>query len=119
MLMAAWWCANTPQAATFELILWCKGAAHFSHQRQLRSDVAALLSRSPRVARVALAQGARETPPSAPLLEKVTVKRVDLCVQGDSLPPLDPDAVAPPSPSDDRTPDPRAPVPQLRPPRLA
>lgn len=44
LLIAAWFCANTPQIASLHVILWVKNAHHFSHQQQLRHQVAAVLS---------------------------------------------------------------------------
>ena len=47
LLIAAWLCANTPQAASWHVLLWVKQAQHFSHQQNLRSEVAALMSGQP------------------------------------------------------------------------
>lgn len=44
LLIAAWICANTPQVAALHLIVWVKNAQHFSHQAQLHSEVASILS---------------------------------------------------------------------------
>jgi hypothetical protein len=47
VLLAAWFFANSPQEATFELIVWSGGARHFSHQELLRQEVARLLAGKP------------------------------------------------------------------------
>lgn len=47
LLIAAWVCANTPQIAAWHVIVWVKNAQHFSHQAQLRGEVALLLSGAP------------------------------------------------------------------------
>lgn len=43
ILIAAWVCANTPAGVICGVIQWTEGAAHFSHQGQLESDVALIL----------------------------------------------------------------------------
>lgn len=43
LLLAAWVCANSPQAATYALFAWIAEARSFSHQQRLSSDVVALL----------------------------------------------------------------------------
>lgn len=43
VLIAAWFCANTPQTATWHAIVWLKDARHFSHQNELKARVAAAL----------------------------------------------------------------------------
>jgi hypothetical protein len=44
LLFAAWFCANSPQSVTYDLILWTRDARHFTHQERLKADVAAMLS---------------------------------------------------------------------------
>lgn len=119
ILLAAWWCANTPQAATFELILWFKGAAHFSHQQQLHSDVASLLGGGRHAPRRDLSKAASQPPPSAPLLVKVTVKRVDLSVQAEDQAEAGGESGQPILATNARIPDRLTVAPLLRPPRLA
>ena len=121
LLVAAWWCANAPQAATFELILWVKGAAHFSHQAELRRDVAAILNGTPQAARMA-SRGSirRETPPPAvPLAKTVTIKRVSLCLQEERIGSDAQMAEATLPLSHDQIPERRSSPPPLRPPRIA
>ena len=43
LLIVAWVCANSPQAATYALLTWIAEARQFSHQQQLTRDVAHLL----------------------------------------------------------------------------
>jgi hypothetical protein len=44
LLLAAWFCANTPQVITPHLLVWVKSSAHFSHQARLTRDVALMLT---------------------------------------------------------------------------
>lgn len=44
LLLAAWVCANSPQAAIYATLSWLAEAPSFAHQRQLTWDVAHLLS---------------------------------------------------------------------------
>ena len=44
LLIVAWFCANTPQSAAWHAIQWIKNAGHFTHDAQLRVEVAALLT---------------------------------------------------------------------------
>lgn len=120
LLVAAWWCANTPQAATFEMILWLKGAASFSHQAELKADVAAILSGVPKVAPSHHGQIGRETPPpTVPLAKTVTIKRVSLCLHEQSMVADGPIGGVTMRRLHDRVPERRTTPPQLRPPRLA
>ena len=43
LLVAAWLCANGPQMACFEVVVWLKGAGHFSHYHRLAASAAAAL----------------------------------------------------------------------------
>jgi hypothetical protein len=120
MLIAAWWCANTPQAATFELILWGKGAAHFSHQEQLRTDVAALLTGGTKLSQSHGRQGLRSAPlPAVPLPKAVAIKKVNLCLAEESTSSGDRMAGESLRALHDRVPERRTSPPWLRPPRLA
>jgi hypothetical protein len=119
-LVAAWWCANTPQAATFEVILWLKGAAYFSHQADLRADVAAILTGVPKVAPGHGGQILRETPPPAvPVPKNVAIKRVSLCLQEETISSAGQVAGEMIRLLHDQVPERRTSPPRLRPPRLA
>jgi hypothetical protein len=43
LLIVAWVCANSPQAATYALLTWMAEARSFTHQHRLMADVASLL----------------------------------------------------------------------------
>ncbi|HEX2855001.1 MAG TPA: hypothetical protein VHO24_17335 [Opitutaceae bacterium] len=44
VLIAAWFCANTPQVAVYEFVSWLGSARHFSHQQRLQNDVVSVLT---------------------------------------------------------------------------
>jgi hypothetical protein len=92
LLIAAWVCANTPQDAAFHLIVWVKNARHFSHQAQLHSEVASILSGKPADAPVSLATatGAEKSPPPVAPAD-FAVKKILLSLVVEHL------AVSPPS----------------------
>jgi hypothetical protein len=120
LLVAAWCCANTPQAATFELILWLKGAAYFSHQADLKAEVALILSGAPKAAHLIANQSVRETPPPAvPLAKNVTIKRVGPFLVAESIASVATGASAAIVMTNQRVPERQIARPRLRPPRLA
>ncbi len=43
LLFAAWFCANSPQAAVLAALNWMEHARHFTHQQRLEREVAQLL----------------------------------------------------------------------------
>jgi hypothetical protein len=119
-LLAAWWCANTPQAATFEVILWLKGAAYYSHQAELHDDVAALLSGTAKAVRSHRGQIGRETPPPAvPLAKTLAIKRASLCLHYERISPDGLRARVTMRRLHDQVPERRTSPPPLRPPRMA
>lgn len=80
-LLIAWVCANGPQSAVYEAVLWMKGATHFSHQAQLTQRVAAMLSgREVPVdaARLAAAPLPVRDSSALPFPEEAVLKKVDL-----------------------------------------
>ncbi len=120
LLVAAWCCANTPQAATFELILWLKGAAYFSHQADLKVEVALILNGGSKTAHLTASQSVRETPPPAvPIAKTVTIKRVDPFLLAESLAPAATGGGETIALTNHRVPERQVARPRLRPPRLA
>jgi hypothetical protein len=78
-LIAAWFCANTPQAATLHLFLWMKGGEHFSHQARLARSVETLLGRPARTAAIAVAAKSAEPDRPMPALpESALAKKIEL-----------------------------------------
>jgi len=65
VLIVAWACANTPQIAALHALVWVKNAQHFSHQAQLRNDVAGLLSGLPATAAATSVFATAETIPAS------------------------------------------------------
>jgi hypothetical protein len=77
LLFAAWFCANGPQAVTYDLILWTRDAQHFTHQERLKADVAAMLSgRSGRMTAQVEKPPARPSAP--PIPAEAVLKKIDL-----------------------------------------
>jgi hypothetical protein len=77
LLIVAWACANNPQSIAFEAFLWIKGARHFSHQQQLKADVAFLLAGKNMKAVLATAQAPVSVPANS-IPEDAVVKKIDL-----------------------------------------
>ncbi|MFO1449566.1 MAG: hypothetical protein U1F61_15530 [Opitutaceae bacterium] len=73
-LVMAWLCANGPQAAVYEAVLWVREAAQFTHQATLKEQVAAALAGRERPSRAARLAA---TPlPAKPVAEKVPAEAV-------------------------------------------
>jgi hypothetical protein len=79
LLLAAWFCANTPPVVTFHLMVWTGGARHFSHQGRLKADVALLLSGKKLPAAAQELVSVPTDKPAAPALPAGNViKKIDL-----------------------------------------
>ncbi|MGD1030911.1 MAG: hypothetical protein ABSA05_07180 [Opitutaceae bacterium] len=77
LLFAAWFCANSPQSLTYDLILWTRGAQHFSHQERLRAEVAAiLLGKGGKM--TAQVEKAPARPSAPPIPAEAVMKKIDL-----------------------------------------
>ena len=76
--MAAWFCANSPQAATYEVMIWAKGAQHFSHQERLQAEVAFILSGPKATATEAMAKAGPVRPSLPPMAAEVVLKKLEL-----------------------------------------
>ena len=80
LLLAAWFCANSPQAATYEIVVWLGEARHFSHQQRLSAEVAFILAGERAPAVMAAARAAPERPFAPPVPAEATLKKIDLLV---------------------------------------
>jgi len=87
LLIAAWFCANSPQTATYALLAWLGEARTFSHQQQLSRDVAHLLGGETAPSRVAAVmarakadEGALVKLPSS-VPASAVLKKIDLSVE--------------------------------------
>jgi hypothetical protein len=80
MLLLAWICANSPQAATFEFLVWAGGMRHFSHEQRLQAEVAGILRPPTGDAPAALVRTcpSRPRPPEIPA--EAVLKKIDLYV---------------------------------------
>lgn len=117
LLFAAWFCANSPQSVTYDLMLWIRDARHFSHQERLKADVAAILSgNGGKVASRVVKTPAR--PPAPPVPAEAMMRKIDWCA------PITITSVAPPLPElilpseFVRAPNRARPEPLLPPPRV-
>jgi hypothetical protein len=81
LLIAAWVCANSPQAATYALLTWFGEARHFSHQQRLTAEVAHVFTgeKSPAMAVVALDVSERPFAPMVP--SDATLRKIELAVE--------------------------------------
>jgi hypothetical protein len=75
LLVLAWFCANGPQSLTYSVIVWAKGARHFSHLELLKAEVAFLLA-GPHLKAVLAA--ARPAAPAIPVPEAAVMKKIEL-----------------------------------------
>jgi hypothetical protein len=80
LLLAAWFCANSPQAATHGVIVWLANARHFSHQQRLSAKVASILAGTEIPATLVAASPAPERPFTAPAPAEAGLKKIDLFV---------------------------------------
>ena len=78
LLLAAWFCANSPQAATYEVVVWLGNARHFSHQQRLISEVASILAGSDAHDAIATVSAEPERPFAPPVPADATLKKIDL-----------------------------------------
>lgn len=85
LLIAAWFCANSPQAAVSAALTWLAEARTFSHQRELSREVAHLLGGEKAQGRVAaaLAEAAQnESAKRMPAIPAAAVlKKIDLAAE--------------------------------------
>jgi hypothetical protein len=87
LLVAAWFCANSPQSVAINILEWAKGARHFSHQLQLKSEVLSLLAGKYTPAVLMAAQAPSKAPTPVPISNEATIKKIDLSAprQADGL----------------------------------
>lgn len=85
LLIVAWVCANSPQAATYALLTWIAEARQFSHQQQLTRDVAHLFAGEKAPAREPIVEAASEgdkSTASLPVMPATAVlKKIDLSTE--------------------------------------
>jgi hypothetical protein len=80
LLLAAWFCANSPQAATYGLIVWLGQARHFSHQQRLTLQVATVLGGEHARSALAADKATPDRPVSPPIPAEATLKKIDLAI---------------------------------------
>ena len=82
LLLGAWLCANSPQAATYAFLSWAAEARSFSHQQRLTTDVAFVLAGENRPAESAVAATAPSAPFAPAIPADAVLKKLDLAVEG-------------------------------------
>ena len=81
LLIVAWFCANSPQSATFAVLAWAGEARSFSHQQRLSLDLARLLVGEGKAVVVDSAEES-PSPPLAPAIPtEATLKKIELTVE--------------------------------------
>jgi hypothetical protein len=83
LLVFAWCCASISQTRSFSVTRWAVGARHFSHQQQLKADVAFLLAGQKTKAALAGARTPPPAQPAAPSSGETVTKRSDMAASGD------------------------------------
>jgi hypothetical protein len=78
ILFAAWFCANSPQSLTYNLIVWAGGMQHFSHQERLQTDVACLLTGRKVSPMLAKTPAPSSRPALPPIPAEAVLKKLDL-----------------------------------------
>lgn len=89
LLLAAWFCANTPQAGLHPFLSWIDDARQFSHQHRLTADVAHLLAGAKTPATVVALNDEPAAPRPAPVPAPIPLKKIDLAMEDSAvlLPP--------------------------------
>lgn len=77
LLFAAWICANGPQMACFEVVVWLKGAGHFSHHHRLAASAAAALEGREEVEPEWVSAATQQSLPVA-IPAEATMKKIEL-----------------------------------------
>jgi hypothetical protein len=84
LLIAAWVCANSPQAATYAVLTWMAEARSFTHQQQLTFDVAHLLTGEEVPSKIVMAAAANneQAPEPLPAVPSgAVIKKIDLSAE--------------------------------------
>jgi hypothetical protein len=81
LLLLAWFCANSPPAATYAVLTWLGEAHSFSHQQRLKADVARLLAGEDKPDLLATCQEIPVAPSKPVLPAETTLKKIDLAFE--------------------------------------
>ena len=113
LLIVAWVCANSPQAATYAFLTWVAEARSFAHQQRLAVEVAVLLGGETASERVARTENTSPTQPLPAVPVDAVLKKLPLALER-APQPLPPDprseflrSAAVPCPESVRPPPPR------------
>lgn len=81
LLLLAWMCANSPQAAVYATLSWLAEARHFSHQHRLTLAVAELLGGSASSAPVVAVAPADAPVKAPPVPPEAVLKKLHLAIE--------------------------------------
>lgn len=91
VLLAAWVCANSPQAATYAFLSWMAEARSFTHQQRLTAEVASLLGGGAAERETEMAKTETEAPnrPPTAVPAEAVLKKIQLSLElvAEVLPP--------------------------------
>lgn len=89
LLLAAWFCANSPQAATYAVLTWFGEARHFTHQQRLTAEVAHVLTGEKAPGLLAVLKDAPTRPFAPTVPTEAALKKIELAVEftAEVLPP--------------------------------
>ena len=81
LLIAAWGCANSPQAATYAVLTWFGEARHFTHQQRLTAELAHMLTGETAPGLLAALKDAPTRPFAPTVPTDATLKKIELAVE--------------------------------------
>lgn len=81
LLIAAWVCANSPQAATYAFLTWLAEARSFAHQQRLTVEVAFLLGGGKEPERVARTENTAPAQPPPAVPPEAVLKKLPLALE--------------------------------------
>ena len=93
LLLVAWICANSPQAATYAVIAWAGEARAFSHQERLSVELAHLLAGEAAPSSVAPAEHLPLSSSKPAIPTAATLKKIELAVENMVKPAVPPQLV--------------------------
>lgn len=88
LLIAAWVCANSPQAATYAFLTWLAEARSFAHQQRLTIEVAFLLGGEKAPERVARTENTAPAQPPPAVPPEAVLKKLPLALERATESPL-------------------------------
>lgn len=88
LLIVAWVCANSPQAATYAVLTWMAEARSFAHQQRLTVEVAFLLGGKEAPERVTRTENTAPAQPPPAVPPEAVLKKLSLALERATESPL-------------------------------